>query len=51
MRAERSEGSGETERGDEETGGSRAEDPCSQAEDSKVIDYRGLLHDLYVVYI
>ena len=31
VRAKRSEGSGETERGDEETGGSREEDTCSQA--------------------
>ena len=30
VRAKRSEGSGETERGDEETGGSRAEDTCPQ---------------------
>ena len=53
VRAERSEGSRETEREDEETGGSRAEDTCSLLEDSKVmiIGAYYLLHDLYVVYI
>ena len=51
VRADRSEWSGETEGETKRPEGAERKTLAHKLEDSKVIDYRGLLHDLYVVYI